>query len=633
MQSPLTPLDSRSKRPWFALLLLVLFQSQSAQAFKCTETRVGGPSLYWADRTVTLVPAQSPGQDLTAEALTEAVTWGASQWTSADFRYGVECSDFTFEVASPPTADLRAGYDWHDSDKNQNLIVYRRGADHDEQGTWFFARSAIAMTTVTYVQHTGEILDADIEINDQDFRFTDCHPDEDPACDPQYDLKNTITHELGHVLGLAHPALTSAAVREATMYAAAPVGDVEKRDLAQDDLDGLCTLYPFNEDTGNCGEGERENPPPIVVTEANGCNQNGHLPMLSLLALCLFFCFPRGPRKLKKAFLLCLLLPSAFIGCFDRTTNTWENEPLAQPDVSLKQSPAANRPAPAQTAFFHPPKMVASPGRGRLGILHLHIQAHYSPIAKLTGQWGVTPVSTMPWSQDKRLWQVFFPTPVGETAQDRELALEAELQNGQKVRFVKRFTIDHIIYDEDKLTVSKKYIQPARKVRARIRNEKKILNGLWQIDTARRYWQGNFLRPSSDETVTAHFGTRRTYNGKRKSRHLGIDWDGKVGDPVVAAQTGRVMLAQNLYYSGNTIVIDHGRGLFSLYFHLSAIETQAGDMAFRGQIIGKVGATGQVTGPHLHFAVKLSNTYVDPAHILAMDFSSDPALEKNVLSQ
>ena len=191
---------------------------------------------------------------------------------------------------------------------------------------------------------------------------------------------------------------------------------------------------------------------------------------------------------------------------------------------------------------------------------------------------------------------------------------------------------DRVIRFNSVLNVSKKYISPKRKTKKRVRQERALLKNLWAIDTTRRYWKGNFDRPSVNEKRTGEFGLYRIYNKKRKSRHLGVDWDGRVGDHVFATHHGRVMMAQELYYSGNTIVIDHGRGLFTLYFHLSNISVKAGEMVYQKQLIGHVGATGQVTGPHLHFSAKLRNTYIDPLHLLSLDFSQDPALNLETVS-
>ena len=145
----------------------------TALAYKCTTAFEEGPSLYWQNRQVEMVPSAIPGQDVTATQLKEALMWGVAQWTSNDILSSSDeqCSDFEMKVGESETTDLRAGYDWHHPEDNRNLVVFRRGATHLDSDTWFFARSAIAMTTVTFVRSTGEILDADIELNDQDFLF------------------------------------------------------------------------------------------------------------------------------------------------------------------------------------------------------------------------------------------------------------------------------------------------------------------------------------------------------------------------------------------------------------------------------------------------------------------------------
>ena len=187
----------------------------------------------------------------------------------------------------------------------------------------------------------------------------------------------------------------------------------------------------------------------------------------------------------------------------------------------------------------------------------------------------------------------FVRHPNGEKASQKDLALSGLLKNGQSVRFVKTFQISDVIYENETLKVPKKYIKLSRKNKKRVGNERALLKNLWTIDTTRRYWEGNFTRPSVNVKRTGGFGLHRIYNNQRKSRHLGVDWDGKVGDDVFASHHGRVMLAQELYYSGNTVVIDHGRGLFTLYFHLSSIQVEAGAVVYQKQKIGEVGRPGR----------------------------------------
>jgi murein DD-endopeptidase MepM/ murein hydrolase activator NlpD len=130
-------------------------------------------------------------------------------------------------------------------------------------------------------------------------------------------------------------------------------------------------------------------------------------------------------------------------------------------------------------------------------------------------------------------------------------------------------------------------------------------------------WEQPFLRPRPSR-VTSRFGSGRVFNGRVSSSHLGIDYRGAVGDPIYAANRGVVALVANFFLAGDVVYIDHGDGLMTAYFHMSQAEVAVGDTVARGQEIGVVGATGRVTGPHLHWSARFGALTIDPADLLAL---------------
>jgi hypothetical protein len=167
------------------------------------------------------------------------------------------------------------------------------------------------------------------------------------------------------------------------------------------------------------------------------------------------------------------------------------------------------------------------------------------------------------------------------------------------------------------LTVDDAFVNPPASVQGRIAREAARLAAIWNDVSPERLWADGFIAPVP-EAANSAFGKRSIMNGQAGSPHSGADFPSPPGEAVKAPGAGRVVLAEELYYSGNTVIIDHGLGLCSLLAHLSAIGVQAGDTVAPGQVVGKVGATGRVTGPHLHWSVRLAGARVDPMSLLAL---------------
>ena len=167
------------------------------------------------------------------------------------------------------------------------------------------------------------------------------------------------------------------------------------------------------------------------------------------------------------------------------------------------------------------------------------------------------------------------------------------------------------------LTVDPAFVTPPESERERIERDAKLLEEVWRSSSPERLWRERFVRPVA-EAANSAFGTRSIFNGQPRSAHGGADFLSPAGTAIHAPNAGRILVARELYFSGNTIVIDHGLGVFSMLAHLSAFDVREGDRVAAGQLVGRVGATGRVTGPHLHWAVRAGGARVDPLSLLAV---------------
>jgi murein DD-endopeptidase MepM/ murein hydrolase activator NlpD len=172
-------------------------------------------------------------------------------------------------------------------------------------------------------------------------------------------------------------------------------------------------------------------------------------------------------------------------------------------------------------------------------------------------------------------------------------------------------------YRTGALTVAPKFVEPGPEALKQIDAESQLKAKVFAASAPEPLWTGDFRQPVR-AAPTDSFGTRRTFNGKLASIHKGMDFRAAMGTPVRAGNSGVVVLARPLYYEGNCVVIDHGLGLFTLSMHLSRIDVHEGQRVAAGEPLGLSGATGRVTGPHLHWAIRWEGAYLDPAKMLRM---------------
>ncbi len=247
---------------------------------------------------------------------------------------------------------------------------------------------------------------------------------------------------------------------------------------------------------------------------------------------------------------------------------------------------------------------------GSLNVIHgkgLERGHSYRVLVKVGGRWFGFPERAEFESQD-----MLFAIPI--TSEKKVLL--AVIKDGTRTVFRKVLKLKGRRFRVSRIRVPRRYLFPPKKVLGRIRRENRLLRRTFKTVTERKFKSLKFIYPVSHPEVSTPFGAVRIMNGKKRSIHRGVDFRAKRGEPVFASLSGRVVVARELYYTGKTVIIDHGLGLYTLYAHLSRIEVREGQMVKRGREIGRVGSTGRSTGPHLHFGVYLDDVTVDP--ILAM---------------
>jgi murein DD-endopeptidase MepM/ murein hydrolase activator NlpD len=209
---------------------------------------------------------------------------------------------------------------------------------------------------------------------------------------------------------------------------------------------------------------------------------------------------------------------------------------------------------------------------------------------------GALPVETAPG-----------PLPVTVVAGDGELAGRVEVAPSA--------------FPRRQLTVQRQYVEPPDPAtQARIDADRAAFAVAFGQPPSQPLFTKRFALPRRDR-VTAGYGEQRTLNGVKPSQHYGMDLAGKVGAPVAAANAGEVVLVRDCWASGQSVVLWHGAGLYTTYFHLSRTLVRAGDRVARGQRIGAVGRSGRVSGPHLHWGVRVGDLYVDPASVVRLPVS------------
>jgi hypothetical protein len=255
--------------------------------------------------------------------------------------------------------------------------------------------------------------------------------------------------------------------------------------------------------------------------------------------------------------------------------------------------------------------MVSSSEAAQGSLLQVGVRSS-TPLASVSGEWTKHRVSF--WRADEigGEFRALVGVDVAQAAGKYRLEVIANLANGEVSRCGADISVTSGDFVNERLRVAPKFVEPPPADLKRALKEQQQLQHVLAAVSPVRLWSGEFHFPLAGVPRGRNFGTRRIFNGEPRAPHTGLDIPAPTGTPVHAKQRGRVVLAERLFFSGNTVIIDHGLGLYTFYGHLSSIKAKEGDVLKPGELLGLVGATGRVTGPHLHWGFIVNESRVNP---------------------
>ena len=238
---------------------------------------------------------------------------------------------------------------------------------------------------------------------------------------------------------------------------------------------------------------------------------------------------------------------------------------------------------------------------------------------KIDGEWLGRKLEFFP-SPDRRSWIALCGVDVEAPVGSSSMRITALTKEGP-VDLSQTIEIHPAHYRTGSLSVAPKFVEPGPEELKQVAADSEVKSKIFAASAAEPLWRGSFRAPVK-AAPTDSFGTRRMFNGKLASIHKGMDYRAAMGTTVRAGNAGIVVLARPLYFEGNCVIIDHGLGLFTLSMHFSRIDVREGQHVNAGDKLGLSGATGRVTGPHLHWAVRWQGAYLDPAKLLRLNLTS-----------
>jgi murein DD-endopeptidase MepM/ murein hydrolase activator NlpD len=275
--------------------------------------------------------------------------------------------------------------------------------------------------------------------------------------------------------------------------------------------------------------------------------------------------------------------------------------------ATFAQHAAKPRPEPIKNIFWQPDQ----PQQG----VPLFVTCELTAAAvKVAGTWHGKRLTFFR-SEKPHLWYALAGVDLDTQPGPYDLKVSAHLRTGRWASATKSVTIEPINATAGNVQVPEQYVQPSPEEQKQIEHDSVFKKRAFGLNTPRPLWSGGFAEPI-DAPSTPSFGETRLMNEEKTSRHLGTDYPAKEGTTVRVSNSGVVVLARSMFYEGNIVIVNHGQRFFTVYMHLSRIDVHEGGRVRKGQTIGLSGATGRVSGPHLHFEAKWADSAVDPVQLV-----------------
>lgn len=224
---------------------------------------------------------------------------------------------------------------------------------------------------------------------------------------------------------------------------------------------------------------------------------------------------------------------------------------------------------------------------------------------------------------DKKTWHALAGIDLETSPGDYGLNVTATLVGGRLAHATQQVTIVAGDFKTGDIQVPENYVNPSETEQKQIAEDEVLKKRAYAHSALHPLWSGDFVKPVT-AAVTPTFGESRILNEEKTSLHTGTDFPVPEGTPVLLSNSGTVVLVRDLFYEGNTVIVDHGMGLFTVYLHMSRIDVHEGDTLDRRSKLGLSGASGRVTGPHVHMGVRCNGVWVDPVQILSLTLPAIP---------